>query len=82
MTIFDVFQSFLTFITNQDQIAKSILLVLLIMYSLFALVLARQIFILTTIIDQISFSPIFKIFALLHVGIAVALILITVLSFR
>lgn len=82
MTIQELLQIISSFIFNQDLVTRGLLLILLFVYVLFSIVLTRQIFILTKVIDQISFSPIFKMIAILHLLASVVLSLLTLLSLQ
>ncbi len=59
---------------NQDFLFKIALIVLLLLYTLFALILANQIRTLSRIIDQVSFSPIFATFAHVHAILSILLL--------
>lgn len=79
MTIIEIIQFILSIITNQDLVLKLILVVFLVLYTLFAIIVARQIFILNEIVNQISFSPVFKFLAIMHALISATLLVITIL---
>jgi len=71
----DILQSLLLLATNQDILFKIGLVLILIVYVLFALILARQIFLLNSTVNQISFSPIFNILVFVHLVAATGLLL-------
>lgn len=73
MTINDLYNSFLALIQNQDLILRTALGALLLLYLLFAFVLARQISLLTGLINQVTFTPVFIFIAY---GVAVATLLL------
>lgn len=62
------------FFSDQDLLVKIGLVVLIVLYSLFALIVAIQIRNLNKIIDQIDFSPFFNFLSLVHVGATIALL--------
>lgn len=74
MDITVLFEVFTTILANQDILVKIALVLLLSVYLLFALVLTRQIFLLNDIINQITFAPIFKFLAILHLTLATILL--------
>ncbi len=76
MTIEDIYTQFTLFFQNQDLILKGILFVLLLLFLLFTLVFGRQIDILTKVINQVTFSPIFK---LMGYGLTVVTLILLVL---
>lgn len=71
----DIAQSLLAVVTNQNLLARVALVITLSVYTLFALVLNRQIGLLSNMVDQITFSPVFKAIAIIHVLVTVALLL-------
>lgn len=73
--ITQISQLILSIIQDQDLILKTILIILLTLYILFALILTRQIFYFNSIINLVTFSPIFKIIALIHVALATILLI-------
>lgn len=80
MNISDLIQLIVSILTNQDLVLKSVLTIFLVMYTLFAIIVARQIFVLNEIINQVSFSPVFKTLAVLHIIASATLLVITLLS--
>ena len=66
--------------SNQDPLFKVALIILIAIYSLFALIVYIQLVSLNKILNQVSFSPIFKILALIHFGASLALLVAAVLS--
>jgi len=76
MNIEDFFQ----FIAVPDNFAKTILLLLLIFYTLFALVLAFQIFTFNRLMEQEGFAAFFRIIAILHAVISFILLVLVVFS--
>lgn len=64
---------------NQDFLFKIALIILTSFYGLFALIVNIQIFNLNRILNQITFSPVFKILGVAHFIAALALIALTVL---
>lgn len=73
------FQSLILSLSNQDFVAKIILVIVLALYSLFALVLTNQVRVLSRTVNQIHFSPIFQALAYIHTTIAVLLLISVVL---
>ena len=76
MTIQDIFLQITLFLQNQDLILKVVLSLLLLLFTLFTLVFGRQVAILTTVVNQVTFSPIFKLFSY---GLTIAAIILLVL---
>lgn len=74
MTISDIFQIISNIIANQDFLFRIILIVFLSLYALFSLVVAREISLLNNIVNQISFSPIFKLLAWFNIAFSIALL--------
>lgn len=74
MNMFDLAQNIITIISNQNFVAKTVLIVTSVLYALYALVLARQIYILNNLVRQVNFSPLFKFVALIHAIIAIGLL--------
>lgn len=70
-----IIQFFTNLAANQDPIVKIGLIAILIIYLFFALILTRQIFYFNNIIDLVTFSPIFKIFSLLHLLLTIILLI-------
>lgn len=68
-------QFFYTYFNNTDALAKLVLLVTLVMYNFFALALAFQIFTYNRFMIQVTFAPIFKFIAVLHVVLSFILLL-------
>ncbi len=77
MNINDIFQ----FINSADSFAKLFLFFVLIMYTLFALILAFQIFTFNRLMEQELFAPVFRIIAVLHAALSFILLLLVVFSF-
>jgi len=75
-----VLLNFLDFINSADNFTKVVLIVLLIFYTLYALVLAFQIFSFNRVMVQKPFAPIFQFVAILHVAISFILLLLVVFS--
>lgn len=71
----------LNFFRNTNAFTASILLIVLILYSLFALILTFQIFSFNRLMVQESFAPVFKAIALVHAAISFILLLLVVFSF-
>lgn len=72
------FDILINFFSDQNLLFKIGLVILIALYSLFALIVAIQIRNLNKIVNQINFSPIFTLAAFLHLGITVALLLFAV----
>lgn len=66
--------------TSQDLIFRLALIVLIALYGLFALIIAIQINNLNKVVNQIGFSSILNLAAVLHFFAAIALLIISVLS--
>ncbi|OGH15962.1 MAG: hypothetical protein A3C30_03945 [Candidatus Levybacteria bacterium RIFCSPHIGHO2_02_FULL_40_18] len=75
----EIFNFFLKIFSNQDALFRIILIILISIYGLFALILFLQIRNLNRIINQITFSPIFIVFTLVHLLATVALLFFAVL---
>ena len=71
---------FIKYISSADSFAKILLLVVLIIYTLFALILTFQIFSFNRLMEQESFAPIFKTIAILHAALSFILLLLVVFS--
>lgn len=65
---------------NQDILFKLALIILIALYGLFALIVAIQINNLNRVVNQIGFSRILNLLAILHFFAAIALLLASVLS--
>jgi hypothetical protein len=72
-------QTLILSLSNQDFLAKIILVIILALYSLFALVLTNQVRVLSRTVNQIHFAPIFQALAYIHTTIAVLLLISVVL---
>jgi hypothetical protein len=72
--------NFLHFFNSVDSFAKILLIIVLIIYSLFALVLAFQIFSFNRLMVQVTFAPIFRFIAILHAVLSFILLILIVLS--
>ncbi|RJQ27432.1 hypothetical protein C4577_01210 [Candidatus Parcubacteria bacterium] len=79
MDIFNIFNSFSSIVSDQNIISKYILIILVSLYILFAIVFAKQINILNGIVNQITFSPIFKTLSLLNVLMSLSLLIFVAL---
>lgn len=73
------FQTTILLFTNQDLLAKIILILLLSVYGLFTLILTNQVRILSKVVDQIHFSPIFLMLAYAHSLLSITFLLGVVL---
>lgn len=78
MTLNELYNSLLAFIQNQDLILRTALGALLLLFLLFAFVLARQISLLTGLINQVTFTPIFKMIAYSVAVITLLLLIATI----
>ncbi len=76
----DIFINFFQYINSVDNVAKVFLLIVLIIYTLFALILTFQIFSFNRLMNQESFAPVFKGIAILHALISFILLLLVVFS--
>ena len=65
---------------SQDIILRFALIILIALYGLFALIVAIQINNLNRTINQIGFSSILNMFAIIHLFAALALLILAVLS--
>ncbi len=72
--------NFFHFFNSVDSFAKILLIVVLIIYSLFALVLAFQIFSFNRLMVQVTFAPVFRFIAILHAILSFILLILVVLS--
>lgn len=80
MTFPDYLQLFQSIFGNQSFIIKGVLIILLFLYSIFSLIVMLQIQRLNEIVNQLSFSPLFKFLAVMHSLAAVILLILTVIS--
>jgi len=78
-TFMDVINFFLNIFSNQDTLFRIILIILIAIYGLFALILFIQIRNLNRIVNQIAFSPVFIVLALIHLLAILALLFFAVL---
>jgi len=74
----DFAQLITNIVSDQDLIAKIILLIFMSLYAFFAIILVTQVNHLSKIVDQVSVTPIIKGLSTLHLGVAVVLLVITV----
>lgn len=72
--------NFFHFINSADSFAKLLLMLVLIIYTLFALVLAFQIFSFNRLMVQVTFAPVFRFIAILHAILSFILLILVVLS--
>ncbi len=79
MDITGIIAFFTSFLSNQNQILKIVLILLELLFALFTLVLARQITLLTNMLNQVSFTPIFRFIAYALIIASIALLVITIL---
>lgn len=79
MTFIDVFQFVFNLFSDQDLIAKIVLSIFLILYTLFAIVLARQISLMTNLVNQTDFSPFLKLLSLVHIVASIAVLVFVLL---
>lgn len=71
--------SIMQFLTDQNLVLKIVLILLELLFTLFALVLSRQISLLTNMLNQVSFTPIFKMISYAIVLASLTLLVITIL---
>lgn len=74
------FLDLLQFVANPDSFYRIVLLLLLIVYTLFALILTFQIFSFNRLVEQAGFASFFKLVAIIHVSLSFILLIIVVLS--
>lgn len=79
MSLDEIIQTISGIIADQTLIGKYILLIVLVLYMFFALILIRQIRLLTGTVNQIHFSLIFVMLAALHALVTVVLLVATIL---
>lgn len=79
MNIVDLAQALVEVLTDQNTLAQIVLLIVVGMYSIFALVVAVQIRILNNVVTQATFAPVFKMLAYIHAGLALMLFAVTTL---
>lgn len=77
MTLEDILTIINNFVSNQDLIIKIILIILLSLYGLYSIIVALQVRVLTTIVDQINSSGVLKFIAFLHAVLVIVLLLFT-----
>lgn len=75
MSLFDILNSTFMFLSTPSSIFKLFFIVLLFVYSIYAISLLLQVRILNKVINLISFSPIFTSLAFLHLALTLALLL-------
>ena len=78
MNILDIFTNISLILQDQNLLVKIALSLILIMFLLFTIILARQTSSLTTLINQTTFSPAFKMTAYL-LAVTTLLLLIAVI---
>lgn len=71
-TIFDI-------IANQNLLAKFFLIISLSMFSIFAIIVSRQVVVMNNMINEVSFSPIFKMLAYINIILSIILLLSVVI---
>ena len=76
----DSLLNFFQFLSSADSMLKVFLLIVLILYTLFSLVLAFQIFTFNRLMEQEGFSLIFRLIAILHAVLSFILLLLVVFS--
>ncbi|MCL4419161.1 hypothetical protein M1146_03605 [Patescibacteria group bacterium] len=79
MTILDVFQTITSTLTDQRFISKSVLIILLGLYGLFAIILAIQTDVLNRIVSVSTFSPLIKTISFVHAFLVIALLVAAIL---
>lgn len=80
MIVVNTLQFFLSILNDQNLMFKSILIIFISMYSLFSLVMLKQIFLLSEIVSNISFSSGLKILSLVNVLLSVGILIATVIT--
>ena len=70
----DFTQTIINIFSDQNLLVRSSLIILLFIYILFALILTVQIHRLNTILNQVRFSPLFRMLATLHAIFAIILL--------
>lgn len=76
----DFLQNLILFFQNPDAFIKVVILLLVIMYNLFALALAFQIFTYNRLMTQTTFAPVFKVVAVTHAVLSFILLLLIIFS--
>ncbi len=79
MDITSILANISSILSNQNQILKIVLILLELLFALFTLVLARQITLLTNMLNQVSFTPIFRFIAYALIITSIILLVITIL---
>lgn len=79
MTFQDIINNFMGVLQDQNALLKVVLILLLLLFALFTLILARQISLLTKLLNQVTFSPIFKMIAYATVVLTLTLLLFVIL---
>lgn len=77
--ISEIIARFPALLTTQDGLIKLALILIMIIFLLFTLILARQINSLTNLVNQVSFTPVFKLIAYGVVAATLALLLFVIL---
>lgn len=75
MSLLDFINSLITFLSTPTSIFKLFFIVLLAVYSIYAVSLLLQVRVLNKVINLISFSPIFTSLAFLHLLLTLTLLL-------
>lgn len=76
----NIFLNFYHFFNSTDSFARVLLLLVLIIYTLFALILTFQIFSFNRLMVQVTFAPVFRLIAILHAALSFILLLLVVFS--
>lgn len=78
MTPIELFETIYSVITNQNFIFKIVFSILCATYGLFALIVARQIFLLSQIFSQNISSGTLKLLSIINIGISFILLILTI----
>jgi hypothetical protein len=76
----DLITLFNSFLNGQDVLYKIALIIFMILYSLFALILFIQVNSLIKVVNQIKFTPVFKLVTVLNVVASLMLIIYTIFT--
>lgn len=79
MTIQDIFLIIKNFLENQDQILKTVLILLSLLFLLFTIIVSRQISLLTNQLNQVSFSPVLKFLGYFLILATLTILVLTIL---
>ena len=80
MITLESIQNILKILTNQTLIAKFFLIILSFLFTIIAVVIARQIYILNNIVNQVNFSQLFEFLGFALIGLSIILLFFVIIA--